>query len=238
MQPTFFPWLGYFDLIDTADKFVFYDDVQFTKQSWQCRNHIKTANGVTWLTVPLKKHVLTEKINRIEINNSVPWVSKLLKTLFFNYQKAPFFKEVYRFIEEVFKHREYLLLSELTTEIILSIAIKLGIATDIQRSSSLGINEGGRDGKLANICQKLECSTYLSPRGSSAYIELEKTGGIFAEQGIELKYQNYAHPVYSQRFGDFIPYMSIIDLLFYVGFDEALNIIRSGRKVALTSTQL
>lgn len=238
MQPTFFPWMGYFDLIDTAEKFVFYDDAQFTKQSWQCRNHIKTANGVTWLTVPLKKHALAEKINKIEINNSMPWVSKLLKTLFYNYQKAPFFKEVYSFIEEVFRRREYLLLSELTVEMILAIVSKLGIRTDTKLSSSLCINAGGRDGKLVNICEKLKCSTYLSPKGSSAYLELEKTGGIFAEQSIDLKYQNYAHPVYVQRYGKFVPYMSIIDLLFYVGFDEALNIIRSGRRTALTSIQL
>ncbi|WP_143764323.1 WbqC family protein [Cognaticolwellia mytili] len=238
MQPTFIPWVGYFDLIDTADKFIFYDDVQFTKQSWQCRNRIKTANGITWLTVPLKKHALAERINQVEINNSRPWISKLLKTLFYNYQKAPFFKEVYSFIEEIFRHREYLLLSELTIEIILAVVSKLEIKTDVQLSSSLATLDGGRNGNLVNICQELKCSNYLSPKGSSVYIESEKSGGIFAEHDINLQYQNYTHPEYTQNYGVFEPYMSVIDLLFYEGFQRSMDIIRSGRGTNLTSAQL
>ena len=238
MQPTFFPWVGYFDLIDTADKFVLYDDVQFTKQSWQCRNHIKTANGVTWLTVPLKKHALAAKINQVEINNSKPWVLKLLKTLFYNYQKAPYFNEVYTFIEQIFRDIEYRLLSDLTIEIIREIVTKLGITTDLLLSSAIdGIGEL-RDEKLVHICQKLGCDNYLSAKGSSLYIEAEQPGGIFSEQNINLRYQNYIHPDYKQNYGKFEPYMSIIDLLFYEGFQCSMEIIRSGRRVSLTTVKL
>ncbi|CCK75584.1 conserved hypothetical protein [Oleispira antarctica RB-8] len=237
MQPTFLPWVGYFDLIDNSDDFIFYDDVQFTKQSWQSRNQIKTANGVIWLTVPLKKHELSSKINQIEINNAKPWVPKLLKTLFFTYQKTKHFKEAYTFFDDLFNAKEYLMLSDLSISIIEALIIRLGMCTQLHRSSNMKDLGDDRELRLINICKSLECDNYLSAKGSALYIEANRPSGIFPDYDIELYYQNFNHPEYSQIHGDFEAYMSIVDLIFNEGFEKSLEIIRSGRGKHLRSGQ-
>lgn len=238
MQPTFLPWVGYFDLIDSADEFVFYDDVQFTKQSWQSRNQIKTANGIIWLSVPLKKHDLNTHINKVEIDNSKQWISKLLKTLFYTYQKTLYFVDVYEFFEEIFTSKEYLMLSDLSISIIEAIVHKLGIETILYNSSDIDGIGFDRELRLINLCKNLNCESYLSAKGSSVYLEANRPSGIFPDHNIKLFYQNYSHPEYKQVHGDFEPYMSIVDLLFNSGFKESLKIIRSGRGAKLISSDL
>jgi hypothetical protein len=238
MQPTFLPWLGYFDLIDNSDDFVFYDDVQFTKQSWQSRNQIRTANGVIWLTVPLKKHELSSKINKIEINNAKPWIPKLLKTLFYTYQKTKYFKEAYAFFDDLFNAKEYLMLSDLSISILEALVVRLGMDTRLYRSSNMKNLGDDRELRLINICKVLGSESYLSAKGSSSYIEANKPSGIFPNYNIELCYQNFNHPEYNQIHGGFEAYMSIVDLIFNEGFDGALGIIRSGRGKHLRSDQL
>ena len=101
MQPTFLPWIGYFDLIDKVDKFVFYDDVQLSKQSWQVRNRIKNSSGnPSWLTLPIKKHPLSTKINEVEINEDKRLIKKIIKAFEHNYSKTPFFHEAYDLIQK------------------------------------------------------------------------------------------------------------------------------------------
>jgi hypothetical protein len=84
--------------------------------------------------------------------------------------------------------------------------------------------------KLLKICMILNCSTYLSPQGSSEYLEKESPGSVFGKSKTDLYYLNYKHPIYHQLHGEFMPHMCIIDLLFNVGFEKAPGIIRSGRK--------
>lgn len=83
---------------------------------------------------------------------------------------------------------------------------------------------------LVNMCKGLGFSGYISPQGSAEYINESRNGGAFAENGIALYYHNYEHPAYKQLYGNFLPFMSIIDILFNEGFDNALDIIRSGRR--------
>ncbi|MCT4665385.1 MAG: WbqC family protein [Flavobacteriales bacterium] len=228
MQPTFFPWLGYFDLIDNADHFVFYDDVQFVKQSWQVRNRIKTANGVQYINVLTKKNNLDSNINEIQIEYKKPWKKKLLKTIFYTYQKAPFFNEVYPFLENILK-KDFENLAENNLFLVREIANKIGIKTIFHISSELQSLDGTKDARLVDICHELKCKTYLSPYGSSIYIEEHQPGGAFTDHQIELLYQNYQHPKYDQAFGEYISHLSIIDVLFYVGFEKSLELIRAGR---------
>jgi hypothetical protein len=238
MQPTFLPWIGYFDLIDAADKFVFYNDVQFSKQSWQCRNRIKTANGIVWLTVPVKKHLLSAKINEIEINNLKPWTPKFIKTLFHNYRKTAHFAEVYDFIEQVAVNKKYLRLSDFSIDIIKAIVSKIGINTKLTLSSNTNTLEMNREDRLVEICHAMDCNTYLSTKGSSSYIEASNDGGVFSKNHINLLYHNYIHPEYQQSYGKFEPYMSIVDLLFNEGFIRSLGIIRKGRGQYVSSEKL
>lgn len=237
MQPTYLPWLGYFDLIDQADVFVFYNDVQYVKGQWGSRNRINTSNGETFLTIPIKKHPLSYTYENIELDNGKPWVKKHLKTLFFTYQKSEYFKEVYAFMEDLLK-MDYDYLGDLNIKIIVAIAGKLNIKTEFRYSSDLESKEGVKDIRLVNICNELNCKNYLSPFGASLYIEENNSGGEFALNNIGLGYQNFAHPEYAQTFGEFKSHMSIVDLLFNEGLDNSLEIIRKGRRKSIKSEEI
>ena len=231
MQPTYIPWLGYFDLIDSVNKFIFLDDVKLEKCSWQVRNRIKTPQGELYLTIPVRSTKGRDKliINEVTINDSELWRKKHLKSIFYAYKKSEFFNEVYPFIENLIKN-DILYLKELNINIIKTIANRIGIKTEFLISLELGELIGKKDVRLVSMCEKVGCSEYISPQGSVAYIEKEKPGGAFSGSRISLYYQNYEHPLYKQLYGDFLPFMSIIDLLFNEGFDNALSIIRSGHK--------
>lgn len=229
MQPTYLPWLGYFELINQVDYFVLYDDVQFAKQSWQSRNRIPTANGITFLTIPIVNAPLDTPIMDIQIDNSKPWRKKQLKSLYYNYIKTPYFQEVYPFVEALF-NIPFESLSEMHTHFIREIAAKIGITTPIMKSSDLGVDSYDRVDRLIAICEKLETNTYLSTRGASVYLLEESGNARFSEKGIDLRYHNYQHPVYPSMVSPFTPYMCVLDLLFMVGFSDALDFIKAGTR--------
>lgn len=225
MQPTYLPWLGYFDLMDRVDYFVFLDSVQFSKRSWQQRNRIKTSKGELILTVPvLAKGKYKQKINQVRINQSEDFVNKHLKALEYNYSKARLFKKYFSHILEILE-KKHAFLADLNIDLILWLKKTIGIKTRLIRSSSLKV-KGRAAELLVNICKALETRHYLSPVGAKTYI---KDGQIFKKNSIQLSYQQYKHPVYKQLFGKFADHLSVIDLLFNEG-NNSLEIIRSGRK--------
>jgi len=234
MQPTYFPWIGYFDLIDRVDKFVFLDNVKLEKSDWHVRNRIKTANDVIFLTIPLslKDGRMKTKINTATVKKHVPWQKKHLRGMQYAYRKAEHYDAVYPFLEELLSG-QFELLSEWTIHIIRSISNRIGIDTEFLEASRLGEIPGIKDGRLVNICRKIECEKYLSPQGSADYLERNNPGGELLRNNIALYYQNFIHPQYCQLYGDFISHLSIIDLLFNCGFEKALPIIRSGRGEAI-----
>ena len=231
MQPTFFPWIGYFDLIDQVETFVFFDDVQLVKRSWQVRNRIKSANGELFLTIPIKKNKNRDEllISEAEIAYDENWQNKHLKNIESAYKKAYYFDSVFGFLCAHYqkKHESLALFNE---DFITGVAVNIGINTSFNRSSSLEGVQGIKDERLAAICKKLSADEYISPQGSAVYIEAESAGGKLTEEGIALYYHFYRHPGYRQLYGEFVPYMGIVDLLFNEGFDNALAIIRSGRQ--------
>jgi len=231
MQPTYIPWLGYFDLIDQADKFVFLDNVQLVKRSWHIRNRIKTAQGELYLTIPVKKNKSRDKTILCEahIDYEQTWKKRHLRSIQLAYKKAPYFNKVYSFIEKLIESNE-VILSEFNINIIKGIFSKIGINKKFIKASKLQNINGFKDVLLVSICKEINCNYYFSAHGSSGYIERNSPGGEFAKSSIYLYYQNYKHPVYNQLYGDFIPYMSIIDLLFNYGFSRSLEIIKSGRR--------
>ncbi len=231
MQPTFNPWLGYFDMMDQSDVFVIYDDVQLSKQSWQVRNRIKAANGELFLSIPYIKNDNWRNllINEAATNESLPWRKKHLKSIDNSYRKAPFFEETFSFITNVYK-LEFNTISLFNTNFIKGVAEKIGIKTKIINSSDIPVIEGTKDMRLANMCKYLGATTYLSPQGSADYIEEISPGGELVKSNIEVFYHNYKHPEYLQINGEFISFMGILDLLFNVGFKASLAVISSGRQ--------
>lgn len=230
MQPTFIPWIGYFDMIDKVDHFIFLDHVQLTKRSWQVRNRIKTSQGEKFITIPILKNKsrndLFIKDALISYNDN--WDKTFLKTLEQYYKKSTHYKEVFEWIEKIM-HQRTQTLGALNINIIKDISKRIGITTNMYKSSDLH-STNVKDEMLVELIKEIGCDKYLSAQGSSVYIELNSPGGSFTKNKIELYYHNYEHPNYEQGKNSFLPYMAIIDLLMNIGFDNALNVIKQGRK--------
>ncbi len=231
MQPTYLPWIGYFDMIDQVDTFVFLDDVQLVKRSWGVRNRIKTPQGELMLTVPVRKTKSREETfySNAKINYEEKWTEKHLESIKRAYSKSSNFSEFFPVIEKLLSAK-YDTVAGLNISIIKTFAGLLGLNTKFLRSSDLSGIEGAKDERLVSICKKINAGYYLSARGSAEYIERNNPGGAFSKNGIELYYHNYVHPIYKQLSGNFIPFMSVIDLIFNEGLENSLEIIRSGRR--------
>jgi hypothetical protein len=232
MQPTYLPWCGYFNLIDSVDCFIFLDDVKLEKSDWHVRNRIKSANGELLLSISvnLPKGRMDTLINQALLDLSQPWKKKHLKSIYTNYRKAKYFDEIYPFIESLLL-KEGVLLSTFTIDIIKAIANKLKIETKFFLASKMEATEGVKDKRLVELCHQVGASHYISPVGASAYIEKNSPGGEIVKNDILLSYQEYIHPNYHQLYKGFQSHLSIIDMLFNCGFDAASQLISNRGKV-------
>ncbi len=231
MQPTYLPWIGYFDLIDQSDTFVVLDTVALSRQSWQQRNRIATAQGPLWLTVPVQRQP-DQPIAEVTIDNARPWRRKHWASLEMNYRRAPFWPEYSPALRRVYD-REWTSLADLNLELIQLLCTLAGIPGDFILASALGPLAGGRDGRLVEICRHFGADTYLSPLGALAYLEAD-TG--FADAGIDLTFQNYRHPTYPQPWTPFQDHVSFVDALMNIG-PEAAAVMRDGRRRSHTLAQ-
>ncbi|WP_135081477.1 WbqC family protein [Terasakiella sp. SH-1] len=210
-QPAYLPWLGYMDKIIQSDIFVYLDTVQFQKNSFQNRNKILTANGPLWLSIPvLTKGKLFElSLKEIEIDSKQKWQKKHLNSIRLNYKKAICYKEIFPEISE-FYQKEFRTLSDICFEMLTYYCHKLGITTQIIKSSELGFFDSQKSDLVLDICKSLSATSYLSGSLGRNYLDLPS----FERENIEVKFQDYIHPTYQQVTGaEFIPYMAIIDLL-------------------------
>jgi hypothetical protein len=228
MQPTYLPWIGYFDLIDQSDVFVLYDSVQFEKQSWQQRNRIKSSAGAQWITVPVLQS-LGQLIQDVQINNTDRWRHRHWMALLSSYRRAAAWADEHQAFEAVYQ-REWSQLADLNIEIITAISRRLGFETRFVRSSSLPPLTGAKTEPLLALCRHFGADTYLSPAGARAYLDDEAP---FRAAGVRLEFHNFEHPTWSQLFGDFVPHLSVVDLMMNRG-TEAAAIIRAGRRPATT----
>lgn len=239
MQPTYLPWIGYFDLIDTVDQFVFLDDAQVLKRSWGVRNRIAGANGEAFLSVPLSGH--SQKENCTFVNTRLApepkWRKTHLATLRHAYGKAPFFAQEFPHLEALLSS-DHETIGALNIAFITATAQRIGINTHFIEASTLRGVTGRKDDRLLSICRVIGADTYLAAQGSAAYIEQESEGGAFGGSGITLRYHGFDHPVYAQGADPFISHMSVVDLLMRCGSQAALDIIRSGRTPMLSCTDM
>ena len=226
-QPQFMPWLGYFDKMDSCDVFVFLDNVQYKKNEYQNRNRIKTPDGWQWLTVPVH-YKFPQKINEVTINNSVNWHTKHLHSLQANYGKSPHFEKYIRLFTE-FYQQDWQLLSGLNMSSVILMKELLEIKTEIVVASEMGGLRDEPNQRLIDICGRLGADTYLAGTDGRTYMDINK----FEDAGIDVKFQEFNHPVYKQAFNEFEYYMSAIDLLFNCG-KESLEIIRKETRGELT----
>jgi hypothetical protein len=226
MQPGYIPWLGFFELMDQADTFILYDNVQFDSGGWRNRNKIKTAQGPQWLTVPvLRPFGLKTKINQIVISRSLGWKKKHLASLRQNYSRSPWFNRYYPAIENIIIEAGDSLI-DLVMALIVHISKEMGLERQIFLSSQLGDSHDDRIGRLIKLIKTMEGNRFYEPAGGLRYLK-DKEKEVFEQSGITLDFQSFNHPVYAQQYGPFLPNLSILDLLFNVGPDS-LAVIRNG----------
>jgi hypothetical protein len=232
MQPGYLPWLGFFELVACSDIFVIYDDVNYDKGSWRNRNKIRTPEESSWITVPvLTKNNFGQKIKDVCINNNTKWSEKHIKSIVQNYGKGSFFGEYISFFEQVYtQHWDKLI--ELDMVIIDYLVNRLCINTKMIRSSQLEDITGAKTDRLVSICKQLKAEKYISPNGAKPYLETDK----FLAENIDVRFQNYEHPVYPQVFKGFISHLSVIDLIFNCG-DRSLEVIMSGSTIKSREAQ-
>lgn len=223
-QPHYFPWLGYFNKIYLADAFCIVDTIQYRKKYFQNRTKIKTKNGPLWLTIPVKtRGFYKQNIDEVEIDNTIPWQRKHWRTLQLAYKKAPYFQRYSDFFQEIYEKRKWEKLVEINEYSLFQVLNFLGLDKEIIKSSSFNPT-GKKTNLLIDICKAMKADGYLSGMGGAReYVDLEK----LKKQNLEHYFQKFMHPKYPQLHGEFIPQLSIIDLLFNCG-PTSLDYIKGG----------
>lgn len=221
-QPEFLPWTNLFTKVFYSDVFVFLDNVQYARRSFQNRNVIKTRTGERWLTVPLKKSPRDEKIQNIRIDNTKDWKNQHLRLIADSYKKAPYYNQFINILESGYE-KEWDKLSDLNCWLTKQIIKFMGLKVDFVRSSQLN-SEGSKLDLILNICQELKAKKYISGIGAQGYLSEVS----FSKKQIKIIYIPPVTLSYQQQFSDksFTPNLSIIDFLFNNKVDCFQEIIK------------
>ena len=238
LQPMYLPWMGYFGMIDQADVFVFYDDVQFSRGSWQQRNRIKIPedSGQTkWLKVPVVED-FGQDIDSVQIKQGEGWEQEHLSIINSAYgpervpygtERATYFDDYIGVFDKIY-NTNWKSLRDLNVYIIQHISKELSITdTEFYFSSDFDIDGNGTN-KLIKTLQYIDADEYISGPGAKDYLDIDQ----FAENEISLYWHEFDHPQYDQLYGDFVSHLSIIDALFNNG-EKTKSLIRSGEESAL-----
>ncbi len=212
-QPTFLPWSGYIALIDYVHEFIFLDNVQFDKRSWQQRNNIKTSEGTQTITIPVhSKNLFNQKINEVQIDYSSNFLNKIIKTIEQNYSKSLYFNNYSKELFEIFLYKHEKIV-DLNISLIRWICEKIDIKFKFSLSSELNLKSTKED-LIKEICIKKNAKKYVSTLGAKKYL---KNKNFLKGAKTELFFFKYLNKEYKQLYDNFTPNLSIIDLLFNLG---------------------
>jgi len=213
VQSCYIPWKGYFDMVNLADEFILYDDVQYTRRDWRNRNRIKTANGIVWLTIPVNvKGRYSQKIRETTISDP-DWARKHWKSIVQWYSKAEYFHRYEKQFAELYLGCQEQYLSMVNHRFLSAICDALGIRTTLSWSADYELVEGKTE-RLVALCNQAGAAEYISGPAARGYIDEE----LFADAGIALRWMDYSgYPEYNQLFPPFEHRVSIIDLLLNEG---------------------
>ncbi len=215
-QPNFLPWFGFFHKMTCADVFVLLDTVPYSKNSYQNRVKMKMPQGASWLTVPvLTKGRFGQLTSEVAIKDSIGWRKTHILTLTNSYRRAPFFGQTMAWLERVYE-QPTTLLAQFNQGAIREMVAQLGLETELVLASSLGARGRGSQ-HLLELVQQVGGDVYLSGASGRQYLD----EAIFAEAGIQVRYQEFEYPTYPQQHGPFIRGLSMVDLLMNVGPQEA-----------------
>jgi WbqC-like protein family len=213
VQSNYIPWKGYFDLINSVDEFILFDDMQYTRRDWRNRNRIKTAAGPLWLTIPVQvKGKYLQTIKETEISDP-SWPELHLKTLCTHYARARHFPANRAWLTEVYEGATSRRLSEINHHFLVAICARLGIRTRISWSMDYQMAEGKTE-RLVELCRQAGGSHYLSGPAARDYIDAD----LFARAGIDLAFYDYSdYPEYGQLHPPFEHGVSVLDLILNEG---------------------
>lgn len=213
LQSNYIPWKGYFDLINDVDLFVFYDEVQYTKNDWRNRNKIYSLQGLSWITVPVT-YSLGQTIAETKINQESGWQKNHWNKLENAYKKAPYWNQYKDFFYHVYFEKQWDFLSDLNQYLIKHISAEfLDIKTKFDVSTNYS-SHGQRAEKLLSLLQSIGTSIYISGPAAKSYLPEEE----FNDAGISVIWKDYSHyRPYKQIKEPFEHGVSIVDLLFNTG---------------------
>jgi hypothetical protein len=211
IQPSYFPWRGYFSFLKSVDCFIFLDDVQYTNRDWRNRNKFEIDGRSEWLTVPVAKGSTSLEIKDVSIDESTDWRRLHLKTFQRNYSKAPFFEEAHDLFNSISLH-PVSSISDLTCYTTILISEYLGIECDFLRSSILEV-DGTSSLRLMNICLKISATEYLSGPSAKSYLDVN----MFEDSGIGVQFQEYEYDPYPRSARPWLETLSVLDLIAFNG---------------------
>lgn len=219
LQSNYIPWKGYFDIIHDVDLFVFYDDLQYTKNDWRNRNRIKTTHGTRWLTIPVGKSE-RRRICDVELPGD-DWQRVHWRRLEEAYRQAPHFAMYRQWLEDIYLRRRWTTLAALNQALIVEIARDLlGIRTAFADSRTFTLTRSKGE-RVIELLQKVGAVEYVS--GPAARVYLDEAA--CRQAGVTVTWKDYGgYPAYHQVHPPFDPQVSILDLLFHTGPDAAWHI--------------
>lgn len=222
-QPNYLPWAGFFNKMAQSDIFVLLDDVQLSRgKSLTTRVRVKTPSGPGWLTVPVFGKGDLHNINDVEIDQTSTWQRKHIGTIETSYARAPHFSTYAGVLSRVYNEKTWTSLVDLNIRLISEVTGFLALKTSLVRSSELGV-EGEGVRKLVGILKAVGGATYLSGTGRGSFRYMDES--VFEAEGVAVQYQSFVSPTYTQLWGEFVPDLSIIDVLFNCG-DRTLDVVR------------
>jgi hypothetical protein len=224
MQPYIFPYLGYYQLLDAVDTFVFFDDVNFINKGWINRNNILLNNRAHLFSIPLKAASQNKLISEIEVSEDGKWREKFLKTVEVAYKKAEHYSDIYPIVESVI-HERALSIGNMAANSIKKIADFLELPTDFIFSSSLEYNKKLKaQDKILELNSLLSSTVYINPiNGTELY---EK--GAFEKKNTTLLFIKMEEIKYNQFKNDnFVSHLSMLDVLMFNSKDEVRKLLKS-----------
>lgn len=224
MQPYLFPYLGYYQLVKSVDKFILYDDVTFIKGGFINRNNILSNNKILRFTIPVPGGSSNKLINELKFDVNV---KKILKTIEQSYRKAPFFKDVYPIIESVINDGDRRL-EFLCKKSITSVFDYLGLKYEVIFSSDLEYDRSKLAAdKLIEMSKVLGIRNYINSPGGIDLYDKE----YFDEHNVTLKFIQTNEYNYQQKTDDFIPNLSMIDVLMWNKKEDVKELLNQYRLI-------
>jgi len=215
MQPYIFPYIGYFQLINAVDKFIVYDDVAYINKGWINRNNILVGGKASLFTLPLVNASQNRLIRDLEVDNLPVWTKKFLRTIEQSYKKAPFYNETLEILAEVFQS-EPANIAELCTKSLKTTCTYLGIKTELVDSSVVYNNQHLKaQERILDICLQENANHYINPIGGMAIYDKQ----LFADNKILLNFIKAKPIQYPQFKNEFVPWLSMIDILMFCSVD-------------------